>query len=331
MAKEKKNYGKSTELFVYKTNKATFAIFANLRKPTDDLFCRVVGDDSKFRLDLNDFASKGKGNSEHSVYNIDMGDMLELYEKGRIATLFNKPYQLNLFKIIGSAEENGTCPTYHCSIFRDPSLKNSWGIKIENGRAKPQRYEGGACQEQSGTFQKNFEGKVFMNDRKFLEMINCMYEKWREVGLVYTMQSIGSFEEVYATYQRGDYNKNLVPERTDENPFVNNAPAPAASESLFEDVPAAAPEKPAEPVPAPAETQKPEIYNVTAIINSDFTAVSGVYVAECIISGKKGSVYFKEPTPELIEARKTGKPVKMQIELKHKNDKKLFLCKEAVA
>lgn len=312
---DKSSYGLSTELFVHKTNKATFAVYANLKKPAEDLFCRVVGDDSKFRLDVNDFATKGKGNTEHAVFNLDICDMLELYDMGRASTMFGREYKMNRSKIIGAAESKGMCPAYRCTIIRDPKLNNPWTIQITNGRAKPKRMENGACMEESGTFVKTTEGKVFMTDTKFLEMINSMHEKWREVGLVYTMQSIGSFDKVYELYQKGDYKNNLKPDPVNNNPFVQQP----ENESIFENIP--------DPEPAPAPVPAAKEYTVTAVISSDFTAVGGVYMAEIVVNGKKYSILFREVTQKLAEARKSGAPVNMVIQEKYKNNKRVFLCK----
>ena len=332
---QKSSYGLSTEVFAHKTGKATFAVYANLRKPSDDLFCRVVADDSKFRLDINDFAVNGKGNSKHAIYNLDIVDMLELYDLGKAAVIFGREYKMPpKSKIVGSMEDKGTCPAYRCNITRDPKMNNPWIIQIINGRAKPKRMENGACMEESGSFQKTTEGKIFMTDAKFLEMINNMHEKWREVGLVYAMQSIGNFEKVYENYQKGSYKENLTPNTSDPNegnPFTGSSQAESEPnrEGLFEDIPETSIPKPKpepKPAPAPEKTACKE-YTVTAIITSDFTAVGGVYMAEIVVNGKKYSILFKEITPKLKEVRETGAPVQMVIQEKYKNNKRMFLCK----
>lgn len=319
----KSDYGLSTELCVHKTDKATFAVYANLKKPADSLFCRVVSDDSKFRLDINDFSSNGKGNNDHAIYNIDVDDMLDLYENGLTAMKFSREYKFEGSKIISSAENNGTCPAYRLSITRNTTYNNPWIIQITNGRAKPKRSPNGACMEESGSFVKTTEGKVFLKDKAFNSMIHKMYEKWREVGFVYAMQSIGLFDQVYANYNKGSYKSDLTPTPP------SSTQTPAQDGSYFENIndTTATQPQPVQPVNQPESSAKSDDYVVTAVITSDFMAVGGVYMAEIVVNGKKSNVYFREISQRLQSAKESGSPVSLTLYNRDRQGQKMILCR----
>lgn len=135
--------GITNQICVSKTNKTTFAAYADIKPADIESFMEIVS--GKIRLTLRDFSS-GKGDQAKTArYNIDIWAADMIYEKARMLDDL-RDYEYKGTKIYGNRPENsgqfqGMCQTFRLSISKHALMSDGrestypWAIWISNGYA----------------------------------------------------------------------------------------------------------------------------------------------------------------------------------------------------